>query len=255
MEDLIIKLARPIKRHLRLLLPRWALRLLSKWLTQRRRKRDANRPVKDVFTDIYKRNDWGGISGEYFSGTGSIDPSISAYEETIKRFISTRQITEVVDLGCGDFRVGSQIQLPGVKYIGIDIVSDLVERNKKMFGDDNIAFYCLDIISDNLPGTELCLIRQVLQHLSNEEIAKILKNTRKYKYVIVTEHLPPSNLHIIPNKDKPHGLDIRLDIDSGVYLDKPPFNVKISEVLLDVEISTYLYCKRERLTSLLICRE
>ena len=98
-------------------------------------------------------------------------------------------------------------------------------------------------MKDNLPAAGLCLIRQVLQHLSNQEIAQILQNTRKYKYIIITEHYPPPYLNIIPNRDKPHGKDIRLDNDSGVYLNKPPYNIKISEVLLDVEIEKYQYSK------------
>jgi len=31
-------------------------------------------------------------------------------------------------------------------------------------------FLCLDIISDELPDGDLCLLREVLQHLSNREM-------------------------------------------------------------------------------------
>ena len=255
MEDLIIKFMKPFKRYIKLILPRWAWMSCSRRLIQRRKKRDAHRPVKDVFTDIYKQNLWGDIPKQYSSGSGSTDPSVSVYAEAIKRFISTKQITKVVDLGCGDFKVGSQIHFPGTKYIGVDIVQELVDYNDELFGNDNISFFCMDIIRDNLPNAELCLIRQVLQHLSNQEISQILRNIIKYKYVIVTEHYPPSYLHIIPNKEKPHGLGIRIENDSAVYLDQLPFNVKISEVLLDMEISEYTRYKGERLITFLIQHE
>ena len=75
------------------------------------------------------------------------------------------------------------------RYIGIDVVPSLIERNRSTFVA-NIEFKCLDIIKDKLPDADLCLIRQVMQHLSNREIVRLLKNTKRYRYVIVAEHQP-----------------------------------------------------------------
>jgi hypothetical protein len=83
------------------------------------------------------------------------------------------------------------------------------------------------------PDGDLCLIRQVLQHLSNSEIEQVLNNVKKYPYVIITEHVP-----VFPeqaNLDKPHGPDIRIYQRSGVFPDEPPFSLKL-EKLLDVPI-------------------
>jgi hypothetical protein len=222
-----------------------------KW-KNRNQQDEAKAPVKDVFTKIYEENKWGGASGEYFSGTGSMDPSVPKYAALIRELITEKQISTVVDLGCGDFKVGCQIQIPGVKYIGIDIVQSLVEYNRARFSTATVSFLCCDIIKNNLPEGQLCLIRQVLQHLSNQEIASILHNTQKYQYVIITEHYPSPIRHVIPNKDKPHGTGIRVLYDSAVYLDLPPFNLKVSRVLLDVDIRDHLIFKGERLTTFLI---
>ncbi len=81
----------------------------------------------------------------------------------------------------------------------------------------------------------MCLIRQVLQHLSNAEISRVLENANKYKYLIVTEHYPNPAAKLKPNLDIPHGPTVRLQYDSAVVLDKPPFNLKNIELLLDIE--------------------
>ena len=241
-----------IKTIVKPILPGWLLKLYSKWWTYNQRKKYANKPIEDVFTDIYEKNRWGGNPGEYFSGPGSIDSSVSIYVGAVKSFINDRKIQKVVDLGCGDFRIGSQLQLPNVKYVGIDIVPSLIKYNQKQFGNDNISFCCLNIIRDELPDAEVCLIRQVLQHLSNEEIAETLGNVKKYRYVIITEHQLPATMHVTPNKEKPHGPDTRLDEDSGVYPDLPPFNMNITEVLLETKIQNYQFYKDEKLVSYLV---
>jgi hypothetical protein len=218
--------------------------------------RHTKATLRDTFIDIYTNNKWGGCQGEYFSGSGSIDSSVNNYARTIKEFIIQKNIKQVIDLGCGDFRVGRQLLIPMVNYICIDIVPDLVEHNKKIYNIENVTFLCLNIVEDELPDAELCLIRQVLQHLSNYEILQILKKCRKYKYIIATEHLLPANMIKFKNRDKIHGADTRLKYNSGVYLDKPPFSLEYPfasfRYLLDQKIDEPSLFEGERLVTLLI---
>jgi SAM-dependent methyltransferase len=141
----------------------------------------------------------------------------------------------VVDLGCGDFRVGLQFVSNELNYVGVDVVPKLVEHLNETKANEQISFQCLNIAEDELPKGEVCLIREVLQHLSNDEIGKVLRNCKHFKYLIITEYQPPPRRNIVPNLDIPHGSQIRLHFNSGVYLDKPPFNLKISEILAEVE--------------------
>ena len=61
--------------------------------------------------------------------------------------------------------------------------------------------------------------------LSNDSINKFLKSIKgKYKYLIITEHLPDGNF--TPNKDISTGPYIRLYKNSGVVLAESPFNLK-----------------------------
>jgi hypothetical protein len=96
----------------------------------------------------------------------------------------------------------------------------------------SIDFRCVDIVKDELPKGEVVIIRQVLQHLSNADIALVLPKLAAFKYLIITEHIPVGNF--VPNLDKPSGLGIRmhngLKKDSGVVITEPPFNFKAANV-------------------------
>jgi hypothetical protein len=80
----------------------------------------------------------------------------------------------------------------------------------------------------------------VLQHLSNSEIEKVVvKLPTKYRFMILTEHLPLSD-RFVPNLDKARGPDVRFDIEgegSGVILTEPPFNLKVAQSRILCEVS------------------
>jgi hypothetical protein len=65
----------------------------------------------------------------------------------------------------------------------------------------------------------------VLQHLSNRQIAALIpKIQTKYRYFILTEHLPIKR-DFKHNIDKPSGPGIRTQVGSGIVLTSPPFNL------------------------------
>jgi hypothetical protein len=138
----------------------------------------------------------------------------------------------VVDLGCGDFHIGAQIRGLCGAYAACDIVD----------------FSVIDLTTDILPGGDIVFIRQVLQHLSNDQIIKALPRIAStYKYLILTEHLPAAKT-FIANLDKPTGPDNRLGQNSGIVLTKPPFNLAVKEEKVICEtmegggvIRTWLY--------------
>jgi SAM-dependent methyltransferase len=192
--------------------------------------------AREVFSEVYAKGIWGGPAGSLCSGGGSDEEFAEPYCRHIQQFVAARGDAGVtiVDLGCGDFRVGERLirYVPESRYIGVDIVPGLIERNRTDYSTDRVSFVCRDIIDDELPQGDICLLRQVLQHLSNAEIASILRKLAVYRHVFITEQYPVSDLGVIPNRDKPHGPDVRLDRNSGVYLDKPPFALpRVREVL------------------------
>jgi SAM-dependent methyltransferase len=210
-----------------------------RWRARRRRLASPNSALDNraVFTDIYQRRQWGGPEGEFYSGHGSENAYADAYVEAVRSFIARWGIRDVVDIGCGDFRIGSRIQA-GVNYVGVDVVPALIEAHRARHGAPNVTFVCLDATTDALPPGELCLIRQVLQHLSNDEIKRVLRAASSYKFVVVTEHYPPPGRLVVPNLDKAHGADIRMSSDSAVCLDRPPFNRLVGETLCEVVVES-----------------
>ncbi|MCF7567489.1 class I SAM-dependent methyltransferase [Sabulilitoribacter arenilitoris] len=185
--------------------------------------------TKDVMTQIYEMNLWGGKDFDFYSGEGSHHPKIvKPYLKAIKTFLkSFEELPIICDLGCGDFNIGKHLVEYTKKYIGVDIVEALIERNKKKFNAIKLDFRCLDLAKDELPKADCIILRQVLQHLSNAEIKNIVNKLKNYKYVILTEHIPLGNF--TPNKDLISGQGIRLKQNSGVNILKPPFNFKVKD--------------------------
>lgn len=187
-------------------------------------------PTKKAMEQIYELNLWGGGEAEFYSGLGShhlelLEPYVNVVSTFLKSFEAP---LTVCDLGCGDFNVGRHL-LPYCKqYVGVDIVEPLIQRNKEKFRQEGLAFVSLDIAEDELPDGDCVLLRQVLQHLSNAEVEKVLNKLSKYKYVILTEHIPEGNFE--PNLDIISGQGIRLKKNSGLDITAPPFNYKYHEV-------------------------
>ena len=216
------------------------------------RERNRQLSVKEVFTRVYRDSEWHGAAGEFDSGYGSQNDMAAPYCAAVRDFMKARKIASVADLGCGDFRVGAGLQMAGVEYVGVDIVDDLIAQNQERHGGAAVSFRCLDIIADELPDADLCLVRQVLQHLSNAQIAVALAKLKKYRYALITEHYPAPERAAAPNLDKPHGSDTRIFDDSGVYLDKPPFNVNNLTEFLNLEATRYLVAPGERIVTFLL---
>lgn len=186
-------------------------------------------PTKEAMEQVYEMKLWGGDNTKFYSGEGSHNIEIvSPYITAITSFLTTfKTPLTVCDLGCGDFNVGKELVKHTKKYIGVDIVPELIVYNKEKFKEENLEFHCLDIAKDELPIADCVLIRQVLQHLSNTEVAQVVGKLANFKYVILTEHLPKGDF--VANKEIISGQGTRLKKQSGLNLLISPFNFKIKE--------------------------
>ena len=194
-------------------------------------------PTKAAMEQVYENNLWGGEEGEFYSGFGAHDPElVQPYVESVQGFLTSLEKPPIIcDLGCGDFNVGNELVPYSKKYIAIDIVEDLIQRNKMMFQDEKLEFHCLDVSNDILPKGEVAILRHLLQHLTNGEVKHILKKLSAFKYAIITEHIPKGDYK--PNLDIISGQGTRLKKKSGLDLTEPPFNFTYKEKkeLLSIE--------------------
>jgi len=199
---------------------------------------EAGASPQDIFTAIYEKGRWGTGAGSFCSGPGSMPgPLTDGYVQLMTEYLrSLEGDAVVVDLGCGDMQVSRRLLGSCPNFVGVDVVPDLVKWNRRAFTGESVRFLCLDIVDEELPDGDICLLRQVLQHLSNDQIQKILPKLRKYRASFITEHLPTENEGIDPNLDLHPGWQIRLDRNSGVYLDRPPFELPDARVETEYEV-------------------
>src|SRR5579863_6436413 len=139
----------------------------------------------EAFTHIYESAEWGRDAyGKGTSGDGSNPDHAREYVEFLQDFLLYHNIKTVVDLGCGDWQIGRVIDWSGVQYVGIDVVSSVIRKNARRFSSSNISFVKADGIDYDLPRADLLICKEVLQHLPNEDIQKIVQQFPKFKYCI-----------------------------------------------------------------------
>jgi Methyltransferase domain len=190
--------------------------------------------LETIFSRIYAEGQWGqsGLAERpFYSGSGSHDDTIVAtYVAAISEFASKLGgPPSAVDLGCGDFNVGSRIRPHFARYTACDVVPDLIKANRKIHAGLDVDFLHLDLTRDEIPAADVILIRQVLQHLSNRDIARFVASVAgRCRYLVVTEHLPGHEDFAV-NIDKPAGPNNRTSIGSGVVLTAAPFNLAVVE--------------------------
>ena len=111
----------------------------------------------------------------------------------LQRFLFHHAVTSVVDLGCGDWQFSRHMDWSGMDYTGVD-ASAVVLENTRKFLQPGVCFLHADATRDPLPAADLLLVKDVLQHWSNADIAAFLPQLSKYKSALITGSFPPHAL-------------------------------------------------------------
>ncbi|MBC2714983.1 MAG: class I SAM-dependent methyltransferase [Desulfobacteraceae bacterium] len=184
-----------------------------------------------LFENVYEKNLWGkSISGnKYYSDS---PPELTKlYRNYVSNFIKTRCINRVVDLGCGDFEASSGIDMGEAHYIGVDIYDKLIKYNIEHYSDERHEFLVLDIVEDDIPAGDLCLVTLVLYILSFDEVFSILRKLNQFRYVLITDGQADVNPRVRKNIDKKTDKYTRRDyFNNGFYLELPPFELDLTVV-------------------------
>ena len=181
---------------------------------------------KYVFYTIYKSNHWNKYdkvdeNNLLVSGPGSIPGSHLTQNvlKNLKTFIINNNIKSILDIPCGDFSwIKELIKNEKLKYVGWDIVNEIIEHNKKKFLLENVDFFCKDIVNENNFGNyDLIFSRDFFIHINNNDIKKIINNIRKSKAKFFA---CSNNLDLLINKD------ILVGQHRKINLSIEPFNLK-----------------------------
>lgn len=148
--------------------------------------------LKSIFSDIYKGDLWSMGQQESKSGLGSSLKYTQNIRETLLKVVNEYNIKNIVDTSCGDWYWMKLIRdkLP-CKYVGIDIVSDLIENNTKKYGNENTIFVCGDFLSVlrslSDKSVDLLLCRHTCEHLPTEYVLEFIKEAKRVsKFLLLT---------------------------------------------------------------------
>jgi len=180
-------------------------------------------PPSYRFRSIWKNNYWG--SEESNSGPGSTLYQASNLIEKFPHFINEFKIKSVIDAPCGDFN-WMKVALssnPEVKYIGGDLVPEIIEFLDGKYKINNAEFIVFDITKDEFPKVDVWLARAIFYHLSNKDIYLALENfvDSQIPYILTTNCVT----------DLGHkNLDIKTGSWRSLNLKLPPFNFPDQEL-------------------------
>lgn len=139
----------------------------------------------DIFNDIYTRkNVW-----HRGSGDGSLPQHAAPYMRFLSFFIDINGIRSVLDVGCGDWQFSRHLDWSKVDYTGVD-VSSVVLANTRTFEKPGVRFREMDASRDALPAADLLIMKDVMQHWSNDDIAAFLPKLGGFKFALLTNYLP-----------------------------------------------------------------
>jgi len=102
----------------------------------------------------------------------------------------------LLDAACGDFNWMRYADLANVRYVGVDIVPDLIRKNQQLYNElERVTFVVADITRDTLPRAHTILCRDCFIHLSYSRIKSAISNFSRTgaTYLLCTTHTTVEN--------------------------------------------------------------
>jgi SAM-dependent methyltransferase len=142
------------------------------------RRSFAGLTLAQRFQRIHDVNLWG--AAQSASGLGSELDATAVLRRELPRLLARLGIGSLLDAPCGDAGWINAAN-PGVRYVGVDIVPDLIARLRARAAAAEIAgeYQLADITGDCLPRCEAVLCRDCLVHLSFANIERAVANFRR----------------------------------------------------------------------------
>ncbi len=187
--------------------------------------------MQSVFTHIYDTHAWPGK--ESCSGPGSTVKETETIRKKIPALLQELNVKTLLDAPCENFNWIQHVDLSFLdQYIGLDIVSDLIQKNKQKYKNETHLFICANIVADPLPQVDIILCRDCLVHLKFQDILTTLKNMKASRSVyLLTTTFPQVTL----NRDLQ-----KTGLWRPLNLQRPPFSFPEPLVLIEEE------CKHDK---------
>jgi SAM-dependent methyltransferase len=131
---------------------------------------------ESVFTAIMHARAWGDV--ESVSGAGSGLARTADLRARLPELLTRLRVRSMLDAGCGDFYWMRAVDLPVRRYVGVDVVPELVSQLQAEHARRGRRFLHADITRDPLPRVQLVLCREVLFHFPDEDVRRALANLR-----------------------------------------------------------------------------
>jgi SAM-dependent methyltransferase len=144
--------------------------------------REASRSA--AFARIYSERTWGGSSAPR-SGTGSQPELAAPYVEYVHATCQEVGAKSVVDIGHGDWSMWPAEAFRGIRYLGLDVVPGLSQEVARDYATLSREFRELDAVDETLPSADVVLCKDVLQHLSNDDVRQLLGKLCAFPTIII----------------------------------------------------------------------
>jgi hypothetical protein len=175
------------------------------------------------FRLIWALDLWGG--GGVRSGLGSSLEATRRLRAALPHVLADLGVHTLVDVPCGDFTWMREVDLGDIRYIGIDIVPEIVKHNRERFGDsDRCRFVVADATRDPLPAADAIVCRHLLPHLSFRDALRVLAQFRRSgaRWLLATTFpVVETNYDIVTG-------DFR-----AINLERPPFDLPPPARIID----------------------
>jgi hypothetical protein len=178
---------------------------------------------RHAFTAIVRANKWG--DQESLSGPGSNLFQTKAIRKQLPHLLQELDIRAMLDIPCGDYFWMKLVEMD-CRYIGADIVDELVRENQNRYGNEKREFINLDILQDSLPLVDMIFCRDCFVHFSYEHMFRAFRNLKRTRstYLLTTTFIETER-----NENIPTGAW------RPINLQRPPFNFPIPLRLISEE--------------------
>jgi len=150
--------------------------------------------VDETFKRIFEENSWNVETDESVSGEGSTLEQTRELINELPQILRSLNVRSILDAPCGDFNWMKFVDLTEIHYTGADIVPTIIQNNVERYASVNREFVVLDLLTGDLPKSDVVFCRDSLVHFSYEMIGEALRNIKRSgsKYFMTT-HFPDQN--------------------------------------------------------------